>query len=128
MCPVAASQTREFRLTARPAVVNLAGANILGRRWSEEYKSLLKESRIKTTDHLGSALAKKHAAQIVESLGEIRLEPHGLLVAIHGLVEPPHAAVGIAHVVIDFREVRARLQRGLCRGPGAEAGGGLVER
>ena len=40
-------------------VVNLAGANIIG-RWSQEYKNLLYSSRIGTTRHLCKAIEKAH--------------------------------------------------------------------
>jgi uncharacterized protein (TIGR01777 family) len=41
------------------AVVNLAGENIFGRRWNDDYKRLLMDSRVKTTDNVVSALARK---------------------------------------------------------------------
>src|SRR5262249_6269278 len=41
------------------AVVNLAGESIFGRRWNEEYKTLLHDSRLKTTDNIVKALAKQ---------------------------------------------------------------------
>src|SRR5437016_1937856 len=40
------------------AVVNLAGENVLGRRWSSAFKSLLRESRVKSTEHCAQAVAK----------------------------------------------------------------------
>jgi uncharacterized protein (TIGR01777 family) len=39
------------------AVVNLAGENIFARRWSDDFKKLLVESRIKTTQHVVQAMA-----------------------------------------------------------------------
>jgi uncharacterized protein (TIGR01777 family) len=41
------------------AVINLAGENIFARRWSEEFKALLRDSRIKGTDNVVQALARK---------------------------------------------------------------------
>jgi uncharacterized protein (TIGR01777 family) len=41
------------------AVINLVGENIFGRRWSEEFKKLLFESRIKSTEHVAQALARQ---------------------------------------------------------------------
>jgi len=41
------------------AVINLAGESIFGRRWSPEFKALLRDSRVKTTEHLVQALARK---------------------------------------------------------------------
>ncbi len=43
------------------AVVNLAGENVFGRRWNEEYKTRLRESRIKSTDNVVQALLRKPA-------------------------------------------------------------------
>lgn len=37
-------------------VINLAGANIVGKRWNREYKKELYDSRIETTKHLVSAI------------------------------------------------------------------------
>jgi uncharacterized protein (TIGR01777 family) len=39
------------------AVVNLAGANIFGRRWSADYKQILRESRLKSTANVVNALS-----------------------------------------------------------------------
>lgn len=39
------------------AIVNLAGANIFGRRWSESYKAEIRSSRIDTTQRIVDALA-----------------------------------------------------------------------
>ncbi|MDP1785486.1 MAG: TIGR01777 family oxidoreductase [Sulfuricurvum sp.] len=44
-------------LNGSDVVINLAGANILG-RWSTFYKKLLRESRLQTTDALVNALAQ----------------------------------------------------------------------
>src|SRR5262249_37705820 len=41
------------------AVVNLAGENIFGRRWNDEFKVLMRESRLKSTQNIVQALAKK---------------------------------------------------------------------
>ncbi|HKI36283.1 MAG TPA: TIGR01777 family oxidoreductase [Gemmataceae bacterium] len=41
------------------AVVNLAGENIFGRRWSEDFKRLLLESRVKSTENVAAALARQ---------------------------------------------------------------------
>jgi len=43
------------------AVVNLAGASIAGRRWTEKRKALLRSSRVDTTRALVNALAKMNA-------------------------------------------------------------------
>ncbi len=39
-------------------VIHLAGENIFGRRWSEDFKALLVESRLKSTELMVQALAK----------------------------------------------------------------------
>jgi uncharacterized protein (TIGR01777 family) len=41
------------------AVVNLAGENIFGRRWNDDYKRMLMDSRVKTTDNVVAALARR---------------------------------------------------------------------
>jgi uncharacterized protein (TIGR01777 family) len=41
------------------AVINLAGESIFGRRWSAEFKASLRDSRVKTTEHVVGALARK---------------------------------------------------------------------
>ncbi len=40
------------------AVINLAGESIFSRRWNDEFKNLLIDSRMKSTDHVVKALAK----------------------------------------------------------------------
>jgi uncharacterized protein (TIGR01777 family) len=46
-------------ITDCEAVVNLAGESIFGRRWSPEFTQLLRDSRVKTTEHVVQALARK---------------------------------------------------------------------
>ena len=41
------------------AVVNLTGESIFGRRWNEEFKGLLRDSRVKSTEHMVQALARQ---------------------------------------------------------------------
>jgi uncharacterized protein len=45
------------------AVVNLAGENIFARRWNEEFRTLLRDSRVRSTDHVVGALAKQPRAE-----------------------------------------------------------------
>src|SRR5262245_65718835 len=40
------------------AAVNLAGENIFARRWNDEFKALLRDSRVKSTQNVVQALAK----------------------------------------------------------------------
>ncbi|GAA2901955.1 epimerase [Actinoplanes cyaneus] len=49
-------------LAGADAVINLAGANIGGRRWTASYKNVLRASRLDTTDTIARALAKLPAA------------------------------------------------------------------
>src|SRR5438132_6448227 len=41
------------------AVINLAGESIFARRWNDEFKLLLRDSRVKTTEHIVEALGRK---------------------------------------------------------------------
>jgi uncharacterized protein (TIGR01777 family) len=41
------------------AVIHLAGENIFAHRWSDTFKALLRDSRIKGTEHIVQALARK---------------------------------------------------------------------
>jgi uncharacterized protein (TIGR01777 family) len=40
------------------AVVNLAGENLFGRRWNDEFKKLIRDSRVQATVNVAGALAK----------------------------------------------------------------------
>src|SRR5205823_13673170 len=40
------------------AVINLAGENVFGRRWNAEVKALLRDSRVKATQHVVEALRR----------------------------------------------------------------------
>jgi uncharacterized protein (TIGR01777 family) len=39
-------------------VINLVGEGIFGRRWSEDFKKLLRDSRVQSTEHVAQALAQ----------------------------------------------------------------------
>jgi uncharacterized protein (TIGR01777 family) len=41
------------------AVVNLAGENVFGKRWNDDFKRLLMDSRVKSTDNVVAALARQ---------------------------------------------------------------------
>jgi uncharacterized protein (TIGR01777 family) len=41
------------------AVVNLAGENIFARRWNDEFKKMLMDSRVRTTENVVQALARR---------------------------------------------------------------------
>src|SRR5579884_1673654 len=40
------------------AVINLAGENLFARRWSDDFKRLMLDSRVKTTDNVVAALTR----------------------------------------------------------------------
>jgi uncharacterized protein (TIGR01777 family) len=46
------------RIAECEAVINLVGENIFARRWNEDFKKLLYESRIKAAEHVAQALTK----------------------------------------------------------------------
>ncbi|MFZ5591460.1 MAG: TIGR01777 family oxidoreductase [Bacillota bacterium] len=50
-------------LEGASALINLAGASIAGRRWSEQYKQVILESRIQSTRRLVDAIASLPAGQ-----------------------------------------------------------------
>jgi uncharacterized protein (TIGR01777 family) len=41
------------------AVISLAGENIFGRRWNDDFKRMLMDSRVKTTENVAAALARQ---------------------------------------------------------------------
>jgi uncharacterized protein (TIGR01777 family) len=47
------------QVTDCEAVVNLAGESVFGRRWNEEYKARLRDSRVRTTENVVQALTRK---------------------------------------------------------------------
>ena len=48
----------QARIAECDAVVNLAGANIFGRRWSAEYKQIIRESRLTSTANVVQAMSQ----------------------------------------------------------------------
>src|SRR5688572_22910865 len=40
------------------AVINLAGENIFSRRWNADFKQLIRDSRVKSTENVVAALAR----------------------------------------------------------------------
>src|SRR5262249_7447970 len=40
------------------AVINLVGENIFSRRWNEDFKRLLRDSRVKSTENVARALSQ----------------------------------------------------------------------
>lgn len=57
-------------VAACDAVVNLAGANIFNRRWNADFKQLIRDSRVKSTENVVAALAKnpRHADGTAKTL------------------------------------------------------------
>lgn len=47
------------RLAACDAVINLAGENLLARRWNEDFKKVLRDSRLRTTQQVVAALQRQ---------------------------------------------------------------------
>jgi uncharacterized protein (TIGR01777 family) len=58
------TQAGEWMNTAADcdAIVNLAGESIFGRRWNEQFKTLLHDSRIRSTEHIVKALTRDSRA------------------------------------------------------------------
>lgn len=93
-------------------VINLAGANILG-RWSARYKSLLRQSRLETTDTL------------VQSIARCSNPPHTLLNASavgiydndhqHDERSPYYAEDFLASLVRDWENAAMKAQSNLTR-------------
>jgi uncharacterized protein (TIGR01777 family) len=54
--PTAAGPWQD-QLAAGDAVVNLAGAGIFDKRWNAAYKAAIRDSRVRTTEHVAAALA-----------------------------------------------------------------------
>jgi uncharacterized protein len=60
------------------AVVNLAGAGIFDRRWNAEYKAILRDSRVRSTENVVAALAKQPASKVLVNGSAIGYYgPHG---------------------------------------------------
>src|SRR5262245_41479039 len=69
----------QTKLADCDAVVNLAGAGIFDRRWNDEYKKIMRESRLRTTSHVVAAMAKPECnAKILASASAVGIYgPHG---------------------------------------------------
>jgi uncharacterized protein (TIGR01777 family) len=55
------------RLAECDAAINLVGEGVFNRRWNEDFTQLLYDSRVKSTDHAATALAKSTATQSTTS-------------------------------------------------------------
>jgi uncharacterized protein (TIGR01777 family) len=53
------------------AVVNLAGENIFGRRWNAAFKDLLRDSRLRATQHVVEAMGRSGSAKVLVSASAI---------------------------------------------------------
>ncbi len=56
--PMAAGEWMDA-ITDCDAVVNLAGENVFGKRWNDDYKRLLRDSRVTTTENVVAALTRR---------------------------------------------------------------------
>jgi uncharacterized protein (TIGR01777 family) len=66
------------RLAECDAVINLVGEGVFNRRWNEDFKKLLYDSRIKSTDHAAQALAKSGGDKVLVNASAIGYYgPHG---------------------------------------------------
>ncbi|HEV3256251.1 MAG TPA: TIGR01777 family oxidoreductase [Gemmataceae bacterium] len=99
------------------AVINLAGESIFGRRWNEEYKALLRDSRVKTTEHVVQALARNPRA----TSGEAKVLVNASAIGYYGphgdeevTEEAPPADDTLARVTVDWeRAARAAEGQGI---------------
>jgi uncharacterized protein (TIGR01777 family) len=78
--PMAAGPWRD-RLASCEAVVNLAGAGIFDRRWNVEYKALIRDSRLKSTENVVAALTK----QPMRSDGSPKVMVSGSAIGYYGV-------------------------------------------
>jgi len=67
----------EKAMAAVDAVVHLAGENIFGKRWSPKQKTVIRESRIETTQQLAELAAEKGIATFLSASAVGYYGPHG---------------------------------------------------
>src|SRR5919109_1280146 len=83
------------------AVITLAGENIFHRRWNEEFKALIRDSRVKGTDHVVQALAKNPRT----ASGDPKVLVNASAIGIYG----PHGDEEISEESPPGNDVLARL-------------------
>jgi len=82
-------------------VVNLAGENVFARRWNDEFKALLRDSRIRGTEHVVQALARQPRT----AAGAAKVLVNASAIGIYG----PHGDEEIAEDSPPGNDVLARL-------------------
>ncbi len=89
------------------AVINLAGENIFARRWSDEFKALLRDSRVKTTEHVVQALARQPRT----TAGQPKVLVNASAIGFYGphgdeelTEESPHGDDALARLCIDWEK------------------------
>lgn len=91
------------------AVVNLAGAGIFDRRWNDEYKTVMRDSRLNTTNNVVTAMAK------TDSKAKILVSPSAVgYYGAHGDEEitesSPHGDEFLARVCVQWEEAALAAQ------------------
>jgi uncharacterized protein (TIGR01777 family) len=88
------------------AVINLAGENVFARRWSDDFKTLMRESRIKATENVVQALTKNRSAN-----GAARTLVNASAIGYYGFhqdeeltEESPPGADYLAKVCLDWEQ------------------------
>ena len=85
-------------------IVNLAGASIVGKRWTEEYKAILRSSRIDATRQLVAAIQR--ASQKPKVLvNASAMGYYGMLPKAYGFVESDPAGMDfLAQICVDWEK------------------------
>jgi uncharacterized protein len=105
------------RLADCDAVINLAGESIFARRWNDEFKALLRDSRVKSTDNVVKALAKNSRT----AAGRPKVLVNASAIGYYGphgddelTEESPHGDDTLARLVIEWeRAARAAEPSGV---------------
>jgi len=95
------------------AVINLAGESIFGRRWNEEFKALLRDSRVKTTEHVVQALARNPRT----AAGEPKILVNGSAIGYYGprgdeevTEDTPAADDTLARLTVDWERAASAAE------------------
>lgn len=91
-------------------VVNLAGASIVGKRWTEEYKKVLRDSRIETTKKLVAAIQKAQKKPKV-LVSASAMGYYGMLPKAYGFVESDPAGMDfLARICVDWEKEAGKAE------------------
>lgn len=89
------------------AVVNLAGEGIFNRRWNDEFKKVLRDSRVKSTEHVVEALKQ----QPKTAAGESKVLVNASAIGYYGTTEDekltessPHGSDVMAKLCVDWEK------------------------